>query len=80
MKASRFGDPLADESVDYGPLINRPASGRSTPLVRGAVAAGATLTTGGGRGEGEGGYFYQPTVLAGCRQEMKSSAARYSAR
>jgi lactaldehyde dehydrogenase/glycolaldehyde dehydrogenase len=38
--------------------------------VRGAVAAGATITTGGGRGPGEGGYFYQPTVLTGCRQEM----------
>src|ERR1019366_6927971 len=71
MKASRFGDPLADESVDYGPLINQAGFRKVDALVRGAVAAGATLTTGGGRGEGEGGYFYQPTVLAGCRQEME---------
>jgi lactaldehyde dehydrogenase/glycolaldehyde dehydrogenase len=71
MKATRFGDPLADESVDYGPLINQAGFRKVDALVRGAVAAGATLATGGGRGEGEGGYFYQPTVLAGCRQEME---------
>ena len=71
MKASRFGDPLADESVDYGPLINQAGFRKVDALVRGAVAAGATITTGGGRGPGEGGYFYEPTVLAGCRQEME---------
>jgi lactaldehyde dehydrogenase/glycolaldehyde dehydrogenase len=71
MKATRFGDPLADESVDYGPLINQAGFRKVDALVRGAVAAGATLTTGGGRGAGEGGYFYQPTVLTGCRQEME---------
>ena len=71
MKASRFGDPLADESVDYGPLINQAGFRKVDELVRGAVAAGATITTGGGRGPGEGGYYYEPTVLAGCRQEME---------
>jgi len=71
MKATRFGDPLADESVDYGPLINQAGFRKVDTLVRGAVAAGATITTGGGRGPGEGGYFYQPTVVTGCRQEME---------
>jgi lactaldehyde dehydrogenase/glycolaldehyde dehydrogenase len=71
MKATRFGDPLADESVDYGPLINQAGFRKVDTLVRGAVAAGATITTGGGRGPGESGYFYQPTVLTGCRQEME---------
>jgi lactaldehyde dehydrogenase/glycolaldehyde dehydrogenase len=71
MKASRFGDPLADETVDYGPLINQAGFQKVDALVRGAVAAGATITTGGGRGPGEGGYFYQPTVLTGCSQEME---------
>jgi lactaldehyde dehydrogenase/glycolaldehyde dehydrogenase len=71
MKATRFGDPLADESVDYGPLINQAGFRKVDTLVRGAVAAGATITTGGGRGPGDGGYFYQPTVLTGCRQEME---------
>ena len=71
MQAVRFGDPLADESVDYGPLINQAGFRKVDTLVRGAVAAGATITTGGGRGPGESGYFYQPTVLTGCRQEME---------
>jgi lactaldehyde dehydrogenase / glycolaldehyde dehydrogenase len=71
MKDARFGDPLADESVDYGPLINEDGFRKVDGLVRSAVDAGASLVTGGSRGEGEGGYFYEPTVLAGCRQDME---------
>ncbi len=71
MQGTRFGDPLADSSVEYGPLINEAGYKKVDSLVRGAVAAGATLATGGARGAGEGGYYYQPTVLAGCRQDME---------
>ncbi len=70
MKASRFGDPLADETVDYGPLINEEGFLKVDSLVRSAVKAGASVITGGKRGPGEGGYFYEPTVLTGVRQEM----------
>jgi lactaldehyde dehydrogenase/glycolaldehyde dehydrogenase len=71
MTRSRFGDPLADESVAYGPLINEAGYRKVDGLVRRAVAAGATLVTGGRRGPGDGGFYYEPTVLAGCRQEME---------
>ena len=71
MRASRFGDPLADESVEYGPLINEAGYRKVDSMVRGAVAAGATVVTGGRRGPDERGYFYEPTVLTGCRQEME---------
>ncbi len=71
MKATRYGDPLADESVEYGPLINEAGFRKVDGLVRGAVAEGATLTTGGKRGAGERGFFYEPTVLTGCRQSME---------
>ena len=71
MRRARFGDPLADESVDYGPLINEAGFRKVDGLVQRAVAAGATLVTGGRRGPGEGGYYYEPTVLASCRQEME---------
>ena len=74
MKASRFGDPLADRTVDYGPLINQAGFRKVDELVRGAVAAGATITTGGGRGPGEGGYFYEPTVLTGSARRWILSA------
>ncbi|HXN22777.1 MAG TPA: aldehyde dehydrogenase [Candidatus Dormibacteraeota bacterium] len=71
MKATRFGDPLADESVDYGPLINEAGYRKVDALVRGAVTAGATIITGGKRGAGDAGYFYEPTVIVDCQQEME---------
>jgi lactaldehyde dehydrogenase/glycolaldehyde dehydrogenase len=71
MKATHYGDPLKDESVAYGPLINEAGFNKVEKLVGGAVKAGATLLTGGKRGEGEKGYFYEPTVLAGCSQDME---------
>jgi lactaldehyde dehydrogenase/glycolaldehyde dehydrogenase len=61
---------LADEAVDYGPLINEQGFRKVDSLVRSAVQAGASVVTGGKRGPGEGGYFYEPTVLAGVRQDM----------
>ncbi len=71
MRTTRCGDPLADESVEYGPLINEAGYKKVDSLVRGAVAAGATVVTGGRRAEHAGGYYYEPTVLAGCKQEME---------
>jgi lactaldehyde dehydrogenase/glycolaldehyde dehydrogenase len=71
MKATKFGNPLAGESVEYGPLINEAGYRKVDGLVRGAVAAGATAVTGGKRAPGDGGYYYEPTVLAGCRQDME---------
>ncbi len=71
MKATRCGDPLADESVDYGPLINEAGFRKVDSLVHGAVEAGATVVTGGRRGPERGGYFYEPTVITDCRQDME---------
>lgn len=71
MCESRYGDPLADASVDYGPLINEEGFEKVEALVGSAVGAGAEIATGGQRGEGEGGYFYEPTVLTGVGQEME---------
>ncbi len=71
MQSARYGDPLADPSVDYGPLINQAGFRKVDALVRGAEAAGATVVTGGKRGVGDGGYFYEPTVVTDCRQGME---------
>ena len=71
MKETRLGDPLADESVDYGPLINEKGFRKVETLVRSAVKAGAAVVTGGKRAAREGGYYYEPTVLTGCRQDME---------
>jgi lactaldehyde dehydrogenase / glycolaldehyde dehydrogenase len=70
MKATHYGDPLADETVEYGPLINEAGYRKVERLVGSALQAGATLRTGGRRGEGKGGYYYEPTVLTGCTQTM----------
>jgi lactaldehyde dehydrogenase/glycolaldehyde dehydrogenase len=71
MKATRFGNPLVDSAAEYGPLINEAGYKKVDGLVRGAVAAGATAVTGGKRAPVEGGYYYEPTVLAGCQQDME---------
>lgn len=71
MKATRFGDPLADPTVEYGPLINEAGYRKVDAMVQGAVAAGAEVATGGARGPGENGYYYEPTVLTHCRQDME---------
>jgi lactaldehyde dehydrogenase/glycolaldehyde dehydrogenase len=71
MRNTRCGDPLVDQSVEYGPLINQAGYNKVDSLVRGAVAAGATVVTGGRRAEHAGGYYYEPTVLSGCKQEME---------
>ena len=70
MEATHFGDPLQDETVEYGPLINEAGYRKVERLVGSALQAGATLRTGGKRREGAGGYYYEPTVLTGCTQTM----------
>ena len=71
MQATKFGNPLVDPAVEYGPLINESGYRKVDGLVRSAVAAGATVVTGGRRAPVEGGYYYEPTVLAGCTQDMQ---------
>ncbi len=71
MQATHYGDPLRDESVEYGPLINEAGFRKVERLVGSAVAAGAAVRTGGKRGAGENGYYYEPTVITGCKQGME---------
>jgi len=71
MKLSKFGNPLEDLSVDYGPLINQEGLSKVDGMVSRATKDGATVVTGGRRGDLGKGWYYQPTVLADCRQEME---------
>ena len=70
MSAAKFGNPLEDEAVEYGPLINARGYEKVQQLVDSAVSQGAELVTGGKRGGSDGGYYYEPTVLTGCQQDM----------
>ena len=68
VKELRQGDPAGGD-VDVGAIIFEKQVGVAEKLIADAVAKGARLETGGKRLEGPG-CFFEPTVLAGCTQEM----------
>lgn len=70
MQAARYGNPLEDETVDYGPMINEAGYDKIVTLLESSVAAGAKVLCGGKRGVGDEGYYFEPTVVADCTQEM----------
>jgi succinate-semialdehyde dehydrogenase/glutarate-semialdehyde dehydrogenase len=62
-----------EAGVDVGPLIDERGHDKVTAHVADAVAKGATVAVGGERvvGDGfDGGYFFAPTVLTGCIDDM----------
>jgi lactaldehyde dehydrogenase/glycolaldehyde dehydrogenase len=70
MKSTLYGDPLAESSLHMGPLINRQGLMKVDELVRGALAQGAQLVTGGRIADREAGFHYEPTVLMNCGHDM----------
>ncbi|OCR21527.1 aldehyde dehydrogenase [Pseudomonas syringae] len=72
MAATRYGDPLAEDDLDMGPLINQAGLDKVAQMVKTAVGDGAQIITGGSIADRNGqGFHYQPTVLAGCQQAME---------
>jgi lactaldehyde dehydrogenase/glycolaldehyde dehydrogenase len=74
MKGTKYG-PVADSrDYDMGPLINKKQLENVDEAVQNAIKEGAKLLCGGepdtqvGGGKG---FFYKPTVLSGCRQDME---------
>ena len=65
----KMGDPAQHSDIDMGPLINAAALTRVEQKVASAVAAGATVVTGGKR-VGDKGFFFEPTLITDVRQEM----------
>ncbi len=60
-----------DEGVDVGPLIDGAGLEKVEAHVADAVDRGATIETGGGRVEAyPDGFFFEPTVMSGCTDEM----------
>ncbi len=66
VRALKLGDPL-EESTDLGPMIDLAAAERAEAWVEEAVAQGGRVLTGGKRR----GQFFEPTVMADTRPEMK---------
>ncbi|EHL20620.1 succinic semialdehyde dehydrogenase [Acidovorax sp. NO-1] len=67
--AMKVGNGMED-GVEQGPLIDAAALAKVESLVADAVAAGATITTGGAR-HALGGQFYQPTVIGNATRAMR---------
>jgi lactaldehyde dehydrogenase/glycolaldehyde dehydrogenase len=70
MATSKYGNPLEEEDLDYGPQINDKGIEKVETLVSSAVSAGATVVTGGKRSDRTPGNYYEPTVLADVKQDM----------
>ncbi|MGJ8653391.1 MAG: aldehyde dehydrogenase [Opitutaceae bacterium] len=70
MKAARYGNPLEDETVDYGPMVNKAGFDKVVALLDSAVSDGAEVLCGGKRGAGDDGYYFEPTVVGNCTQSM----------
>lgn len=62
--------PGMDPASELGPLISEQQHQRVLGYLDAGLTEGVTAVTGGGRLY-EQGYFVQPTVLAGAREEMK---------
>jgi succinate-semialdehyde dehydrogenase/glutarate-semialdehyde dehydrogenase len=68
-----MGDGLANPEVDLGPMIDQEGIERVQRHVDNALARGARLLCGGKRPDApqfQGGFFYEPTVLADVTSEM----------
>jgi succinate-semialdehyde dehydrogenase/glutarate-semialdehyde dehydrogenase len=73
VQALKIGNGAAND-VQIGPLIDAKAIAKISALTDNAVAAGATLATG-GHGDAAGSQFYTPTVLTGVTQDMEIASS-----
>ena len=69
VKAMKVGYGL-DEGTEVGPLIDEKAVEKVEEHLKDAVDGGATVLAGGSRNE-RGGSFFNPTVIAGVKPDMK---------
>jgi betaine-aldehyde dehydrogenase len=71
MRAVRIGDPLVDDT-EVGPLISAKQRESVSGFVERAKAAGARVLTGGRVPKGyTDGYYYEPTVIGGAKQDAE---------
>ncbi len=66
----KVGDPN-DKDTLVGPLISAKQRGHVESLVATGVGQGAEIAVGGGHGGMDTGFFYEPTLMVGCTQEME---------
>ena len=71
-KSAVVGDAL-DESTTIGPMVSAAHRDRVEAYIAKGRAEGARITTGGGRGQHERGWFVEPTVFADADNQMTIS-------
>ncbi|MDP4272375.1 MAG: aldehyde dehydrogenase [Bacteroidota bacterium] len=71
MKEVTYGDPLAKHTPDMSSQIDKNQLDKIDAMVVKAKEEGAQVLTGGKKADTPSGYFYEPTVLAGCTQDME---------
>lgn len=72
VEALKVGDPAEGDAIEMGPVISAAQQQRAFGFVERAVAAGATIVTGGGHGSGPAaGSFVAPTILTGVAQDAE---------
>ena len=71
MSASKCGDPLKEENIDYGPMVNRPTMDKVHEMVQNAKNSGAEVVCGGNIIDRGKGHYYEPTVLTNCEQKSE---------
>jgi len=70
-QSMKLGPPLA-EDTGMGPVVSQEQFDRVTGYIEIGKKEGAEVVTGGGPAEGfDGGYYVQPTVFAGVRNDMQ---------
>ncbi|MGF7190842.1 lactaldehyde dehydrogenase/glycolaldehyde dehydrogenase [Robbsia andropogonis] len=70
MKATRYGDPVADPHVEMGPLINQAGLDKVRDKVVIAQEQGGTILLGGKVADLGKGFHFEPTVIVDCREDM----------
>jgi 1-pyrroline dehydrogenase len=70
VESLKVGDPADGEDVEMGPMITAAQQERVLGFLERAIAAKATVVTGGGA-MGERGFFVKPTIVADVRQDSE---------
>ncbi|MGV3226656.1 aldehyde dehydrogenase [[Pasteurella] aerogenes] len=69
MQKVRAGNPLEDETLDMGPMVNKQGLEHVKSMVEAAVSAGGRVLTGGKALPGKG-FYFEPTVIDNVDNSM----------
>jgi len=71
MKDVKYGDPFAEPAPAMSSQIDKAQQEKIDEMVIRAKVEGAEVLTGGKKANMPTGYFYEPTVLVNCHQDME---------